>query len=355
MRWSSENNISPDEVADFESRLPDYAHINSVFMDNNGDFIMSLRWTNSIVKFDGQTGKTLWKLGGLKSDFEIDDHWGGPCGQHTARLLENGNLIYYDNGTSCPDLPEYSDRPASHPMRYVEYELDQEARTAKLVREIVNEEFANGPTGSVAVLPNENRLISWGLPARAFVDYSTQEFDPDGNLVREYELDANGVGFFSYRANYAEDPNYPTLAEDQGASHQIEAGMYLGKGVSADDDGEPGVTSGDEDGVTFVGDVIPGRSATVKVRASKAGKLNAWIDFNNDGDWSDPGEQIFNDSRVTKGTNKLEFSVPADADPGSTFSRFRYSRQTGLSPRVLLLMAKWKIIRSRLQTDCLLC
>jgi hypothetical protein len=31
----------------------------------------------------------------------------------------------------------------------------------------------------------------------------------------------------------------------------------------------------------------------VTVTASAAGMLDSWIDFNNDGDWDDPLEQVF--------------------------------------------------------------
>ena len=56
----------------------------------------------------------------------------------------------------------------------------------------------------------------------------------------------------------------------------------------------------DEDGVTLNnGDALDGAflaldsSHTLKITASNAGHLNAWIDFNIDGDFDDVGEQIF--------------------------------------------------------------
>ena len=68
----------------------------------------------------------------------------------------------------------------------------------------------------------------------------------------------------------------------------------------------------------------------MNVVASASGLLNAWIDFNDDGDWSDAGEQVFNDLWVTAGTNSLSFAVPSGAATASSFARFRLSNQSGL-------------------------
>ena len=61
------------------------------------------------------------------------------------------------------------------------------------------------------------------------------------------------------------------------------------------------------------------------------GYLNAWIDWNGDGDW-DSGEQIANTSHVGSGTISLNFNVPDAATLGTTYARFRFSTQPGLQP-----------------------
>ncbi len=87
----------------------------------------------------------------------------------------------------------------------------------------------------------------------------------------------------------------------------------------------------DEDGVSF-GTLNRGSTAQVIVEASTVGVLNAWIDFNADGDWSDSGEHILTDETVGAGLNTLTFAVPAGANLGSTFARFRVSSSSGLTP-----------------------
>ena len=111
----------------------------------------------------------------------------------------------------------------------------------------------------------------------------------------------------------ATPPNpYPTLLADNGARHTIVSGFHLGAGIDAEPDGQPtaapmGMTTtgprDDEDGVDFVNYLTAGRAATVYVTASQAGKLDAWIDFNRDGDWSDAGEQVFASQALAAGLN----------------------------------------------------
>ena len=60
--------------------------------------------------------------------------------------------------------------------------------------------------------------------------------------------------------------------------------------------------------------------------------LNAWLDFNGDGDWADPCEQIFNNEWVSDGVNSLTFQVPASATGGIyTHARFRIDSNGSLS------------------------
>ena len=131
----------------------------------------------------------------------------------------------------------------------------------------------------------------------------------------------------------APDPTYPTLAGNIGANHVIGAGVYLGAGVDAEPNGQPDPNAlgddkdgnDDEDGVVFTSLLEPGVVATVEVTASMAGWLNAWIDFNGDGDWDEANEHIFADMNVTMGLNSLTFNVPAGATPGTTYARFRFT------------------------------
>lgn len=134
----------------------------------------------------------------------------------------------------------------------------------------------------------------------------------------------------------AADPTYPTLALNSGASHTILPGFYLGAGVDGDADGQPtanadgddlGDGNDDEDGVVFTSLLTPGMLATVDVTASMAGVLDAWVDFDADGSWLEPGDQIFLSQPLAAGVNNLAFPVPIAAPTGNTYARFRLSLQ----------------------------
>lgn len=138
----------------------------------------------------------------------------------------------------------------------------------------------------------------------------------------------------------APDSTYPTLSASDGARHPFDGVLYLGSLVDHDSDGQPTASadgddldgSDDEDGVAFTSALRLGFNATLNVTASATGLLNAWVDFNADGDWNDAGEQVFTDTALTAGSNSLQFAVPLDAELGTTFARFRCDSVGGLSP-----------------------
>lgn len=81
--------------------------------------------------------------------------------------------------------------------------------------------------------------------------------------------------------------------------------------------------------------LVAARTATtssISVVTSGEGKLDAWIDFNADGDWIDPGEQIWASHSVAAGENVLPLTIPASATVGLTAARFRLSTLGGLQP-----------------------
>ena len=95
-------------------------------------------------------------------------------------------------------------------------------------------------------------------------------------------------------------------------------------------DDEDGVTTG---GVDFSGQTLDrGQAKVLNIATNGSGLLNAWIDFNRDGDFDDIGEQIATDAVPVAGNITLNVNVPVDAAVGISFARFRYSSETGLAP-----------------------
>ncbi len=130
---------------------------------------------------------------------------------------------------------------------------------------------------------------------------------------------------------------YPTMLQRDGARH-FASDLFLGTAPSLERDGRPTATAnGDEsdDGVVFLSDLVVSDSfsttGSLRVNASSAGRLDAWIDFNRDGDWGDPGEQIAASIALRAGDNFVPVAIPSGARPGTTFARFRISSAGGLA------------------------
>lgn len=159
-----------------------------------------------------------------------------------------------------------------------------------------------------------------------------------------YEFALTGVGL-DLPADFGDAPSpYPTTLEENGASHAA-TGPTLGthrdfeaNGVHsplADADDTAGVPN-DEDGVSFPSSISAGQlgaQITVHVTDAPAGaKLDAWIDFNGDGNWGDSYEHVAPSIAVVNGDNVVTFDVPNGARNGTTYARFRLS--TAGSPTV---------------------
>ncbi len=173
----------------------DYAHINSVVVDNDGNLLASLRGTSNIVKIDRTTGQLEWILGGKANQFTfINDPFTGPCGQHTATWLANGNLLVFDNGQQC--LPEDN---RGFVTRVVEYQLDEENLTAELVWSYKQENQYSVALGSAQRLDNGNTLIAWGRRRRSDDSILITEVNQQGEIVFEISTD-NETPLFIYRA-----------------------------------------------------------------------------------------------------------------------------------------------------------
>ena len=143
----------------------------------------------------------------------------------------------------------------------------------------------------------------------------------------------------NYDYGDAPDPSFPTTIASGGACHVVPANpsLFLGVLVDTEPDGQPHINcmgddndmlyppaNDDEDGVIFP-PLAVGSSVSLNVNAFGTGLLQAWMDFNQDGDWADAGEQIFSNYPLSNGNNILPLNIPATAYVGWTYARFRYS------------------------------
>ena len=194
--WRSWEHVRPDETAaenELQNTPPgvaSYIHVNGFALDRDGNIILSARRFDELIKINRQTGRIMWRMGSQASknnEFTfIDAPLNGFSGQHHPQILPNGNLLLFDNGTTHD--PQQS--------RVVEYEIDEEAKTARLVWSYSDGRFSPA-MGSVQRLPNGNTLIGWGSgPAELS---NVTEVTPDGEVVFALSLPPNQITYRAYR------------------------------------------------------------------------------------------------------------------------------------------------------------
>jgi hypothetical protein len=136
----------------------DAYHWNSIEPTATG-FILSFRHLNAIYDIDQVTGSIVWKLGGsaraeslaIQND-GVFTGGGGFAGQHDARLLSDGTVTLYDDGTG-----------QSRPPRAVRYQVDTTARTATWLNELSDPLIpGSNCCGSAREVAGGNWVVGWG-------------------------------------------------------------------------------------------------------------------------------------------------------------------------------------------------
>ena len=182
--WNSRDHISLGEsgpwigFTDLTSRPPyDIVHLNSVEEDGNG-IVFSARHLDAVYRIadPAGTGGVDWKLGGTttpESLTAIDDPLAPTVfsGQHDARILPNGTLTVYNNGTRLGRQP-----------RAVQYRINKNERSATLINSLRDDQVPSSfCCGGARKLPAGGWAVSWGY----------------NNLIAEY--DATGKRVFALR------------------------------------------------------------------------------------------------------------------------------------------------------------
>ena len=193
--WGSWGNIAAEDCV--QHRFPltlstdpqarpadtDISHFNGAHIVD-GVVAVSLRGCSKVLGIDVATGDVVWRLGRTNlSDAEwaardigprpldfINDPEGEFCGQHSARILPNGNVFLFDNGSVCVIDPwtfEQLGRVGNDFSRGVEYALDLDNHEAVFVRDHSlrgTRDHLGYANGTVFALDNGDWLVSWGRP-----------------------------------------------------------------------------------------------------------------------------------------------------------------------------------------------
>jgi hypothetical protein len=136
----------------------DVYHWNAIEPTGTG-FVLSFRHLDAVYDVDQASGNVLWKLGGSARAesltvigdpvFSGGSHFGG---QHDSRMLPDGTVTLYDDGT---DL--------GRPPRAVRYSIDTNARTATLVESVGDPHVAASfCCGSARRVGPNDWVVGWG-------------------------------------------------------------------------------------------------------------------------------------------------------------------------------------------------
>ena len=141
--------------------------------------------------------------------------------------------------------------------------------------------------------------------------------------------------------DYADGPaRYNTASTSHGLIDGLTLGALVDRDVaapiSADATGDDNTGVDDEDGVTILTPISPGNAAAFSVATTNTtgepAFLQAFFDFNDDGDYTDAGERVLSDSPVAAGTSTTSLTVdlPSSTSLGPINARFRISPIAGI-------------------------
>ncbi|MFC2115985.1 aryl-sulfate sulfotransferase [Bacteroidota bacterium] len=192
----------------------DFAHANSIDMDSDTSLIISTRNMSEITKIHRQTGEIIWRMGGKNNEFSFIDDPKSFSGQHTVIKQSNGSITLLDNGYNSDSL--YS--------RGLEYQVDEDLKTARLVKEYHHDPQIYGfAMGNFQRLDNGNSLIFWGA-LKGNTSGPVTEYNPEGRVVFEAVFDSIYLSpYRCYRSEWEAEAlilNVDSLHFSQTASDQ---------------------------------------------------------------------------------------------------------------------------------------
>lgn len=167
----------------------DWTHFNSLEVERDGNYLVSVKHFNEVTKISRSTGKIIWRLGGHRNEFAFLNDSLKFKGQHHVKRTPNRFLTLFDNGT------EFG---TSHPETAKTYRLDEKAMSITLVwSHIQNKTLSSKSFGSFQTLSNRKALVSYGSRARSGTIFSVVH--PNGRAFFEV---GSKDSVSTYRAAY---------------------------------------------------------------------------------------------------------------------------------------------------------
>lgn len=190
----------------------DATHPNSVAKTSDGDYLISVRHTDSIYLVNGTDNSIIWQLSGLSNDsgsfVKVDNFTFAR--QHDARIHAQDatgmTISFLDN-----HWKETSTDAIKSSAMLVRLRTIDRPMTATLVQRIWHpDELISVSAGNVEILPGGNRLVGWGNSGEGYNgDGYLTEHTADGGLVLEGSMSRR---FGTYRVFKSPFVGHPTEA-----------------------------------------------------------------------------------------------------------------------------------------------
>ncbi|PYI02540.1 hypothetical protein BO78DRAFT_217191 [Aspergillus sclerotiicarbonarius CBS 121057] len=185
----------------------DSVHMNAVDKNAAGDYIISMRFTDTIYMISGVDGRVMWRLGGRESNFVQDFVFSK---QHDVKFVEsNGthHIISFLNNASDEIT---TDETVSSAL-FVELDTAASPMTARLIARYNRPDGQlSRLRGNVQILPNGNVFVGWSEQG-----YQS-EFSPEGDVLMTARFASDR--FSTYRAYKSEFTGRPRAPPDLVAS-----------------------------------------------------------------------------------------------------------------------------------------
>jgi hypothetical protein len=205
--WHSLDHVGLDEAywpvpEDATKEAWDYIHLNSVGIDTDGDLLVNARHTWAAYKIDRKTGAVRWRLGGKKSDFELDED-AKFAYQHDVRRRADGAITLFDNAAA-------QEEAKGKVSRALALDLDEGNRTASVADEYQHpERWVSETQANMQVLPNGNVFVGWGSQP-SFTEHSA-----DGDVLLDGRIAEGNDNYRAYRGAWTGRPTTrPALVVD---------------------------------------------------------------------------------------------------------------------------------------------
>lgn len=172
-----------DVQEEIDPKIVEQPWINSISVDNDNNYILSLRALHQIWKVNSTTRKVIWKLG-TGGNVKIDPHLEFLY-QHFAYRNKDGHIMLFDNGSGK--------RPFT---RVLSFDLNEQTLEAESrINTNLPENYYSPIMGSASLLPDQHLL------ATSATNGTIVKMDQSGRVI--WKLNARGP---IYRTEYLDDP-----------------------------------------------------------------------------------------------------------------------------------------------------